>query len=205
MTLHLQDDLRNVSDTGNIFLTNIHRVFEGDIKDSSVDDEDTSAYFLGDKPVTKTSDSTVDLGMIVRDIDELIVINDEAHHLHDDKSAWVKSITDIDNRLKQKGTKLSLQIDLTATPKRMTALFLCKQFPDYPLVEAIHQRVVKNPVVPDAASRGKLKENQSTLFSEKYRDYINLGIEEWQKTYEALKPMGKEIYSFYYDRRYKEL
>jgi type III restriction enzyme len=196
MTLHLQDNLRNVSDTGNIFLTNIHRVFEGDVKDSSVEDEDTSAYFLGDKPVTKTSDSTVDLGMIVRDIDELIVINDEAHHLHDDKSAWVKSITDIDNRLKQKGTKLSLQIDLTATPKKNDGSIFVQTISDYPLVEAIHQRVVKNPVVPDAASRGKLKENQSTLFSEKYRDYINLGIEEWQKTYEALKPMGKKSILF---------
>jgi len=196
MTLHLQDDLRNVSDTGNIFLTNIHRVFEGDVKDSSVDDEDTSAYFLGDKPVTKTSDSTVDLGMIVRDIDELIVINDEAHHLHDDKSAWVKSITDIDNQLKQKGTKLSLQLDLTATPKKNDGSIFVQTISDYPLVEAIHQRVVKNPVVPDAASRGKLKENQSTLFSEKYRDYINLGIEEWQKTYEVLKPMGKKSILF---------
>ena len=67
---------------------------------------------------------------------------------------------------------------------------------DYPLVEAIHQRVVKNPVVPDAASRGKLKENQSALFSEKYRDYINLGIEEWQKTYDVLKPMGKKSILF---------
>ena len=196
MTLHLQDDLRNVSDTGNIFLTNIHRVFEGDVKDSSIDDEDTSAYFLGDKPVTKTSDSTVDLGMIVRDIDELIVINDEAHHLHDDKSAWVKSIADIDNRLKQKGTKLSLQLDLTATPKKNDGSIFVQTISDYPLVEAIHQRVVKNPVVPDAASRGKLKENQSTLFSEKYRDYINLGIEEWQKTYDALKPMGKKSILF---------
>ena len=196
ITLHLQDDLRNVSDTGNIFLTNIHRVFEGDVKDSSLDDEDTSAYFLGNKPVTKTSDSTVDLGMIVRDIDELIVINDEAHHLHDDKSAWVKSITDIDNRLKQKGTKLSLQIDLTATPKKNDGSIFVQTISDYPLVEAIHQRVVKNPVVPDAASRGKLKENQSTLFSEKYRDYINLGIEEWQKTYDVLKPMGKKSILF---------
>ncbi len=196
MTLHLQDDLRNVSDTGNIFLTNIHRVFEGDVKDSSIDDEDTSAYFLGDKPVTKTSDSTVDLGMIVRDIDELIVINDEAHHLHDDKSAWVKSIADIDNRLKQKGTKLSLQLDLTATPKKNDGSIFVQTISDYPLVEAIHQRVVKNPVVPDAASRGKLKENQSTLFSEKYRDYINLGIEEWQKTYDVLKPMGKKSILF---------
>lgn len=196
ITLHLQDDLRNVSDTGNIFLTNIHRVFESDVKEASSEDEDTSTYFLGDKPVTKTNDSTVDLGMIVRDIDELIVLNDEAHHLHDDKSAWVKSIQDIDNRLKQKGSGLALQLDVTATPKKNDGSIFVQTISDYPLVEAIHQRVVKNPVVPDAASRGKLKENQSALFSEKYRDYINLGIEEWRKTYETLKPMGKKSILF---------
>ncbi|PIX90136.1 MAG: type III restriction endonuclease subunit R [Candidatus Moranbacteria bacterium CG_4_10_14_3_um_filter_45_9] len=196
MTLHLQDDLRNVSDTGNIFLTNIHRVFEGDVREASFDDEDTSAYFLGHKPVTKTNDSTVDLGMIVRDIDELIVINDEAHHIHDEKLAWFKSILDIDNRLKQKGTGLALQLDVTATPKKNDGSIFVQTISDYPLVEAIHQRIVKNPVVPDAASRGKLKENQSPLFSEKYRDYINLGIEEWRKTYEALKPMGKKSILF---------
>jgi len=196
ITLHLQDDLKNVSDTGNIFLTNIHRVFESNVKAASPEDEDASTYFLGDQPVTKTNDSTVDLGMIVRDIDELIVLNDEAHHLHDDKSAWVKSIQDIDNRLKQKGSGLSLQLDVTATPKKNDGSIFVQTISDYPLVEAIHQRVVKNPVVPDAASRGKLKENQSALFSEKYRDYINLGIEEWRKTYETLKPMGKKSILF---------
>ncbi len=196
ITLHLQDELHNISDTGNIFLTNIHRVFESDVREASVDDEDTSSYFLGDKPVTKTNDSTVDLGMIVRDIDDLMIINDEAHHLHDEKSAWVTSIADIDNRLKQKGTKLSLQIDLTATPKKNDGSIFVQTISDYPLVEAIHQRVVKNPVVPDAASRGKLKENQSVIFSEKYRDYINLGVEEWRKTYEQLKPMGKKSILF---------
>ncbi|MBU2543459.1 DEAD/DEAH box helicase family protein [Patescibacteria group bacterium] len=196
MTLHLQDELRTVSDTGNIFLTNIHRVFEGNIQDASLDDEDTSSYFLGHKPVTKTNDSIVDLGMIVRDIDELIVINDEAHHIHDENMAWYKSILDIDNRLKQKGTGLALQLDVTATPKKNDGSIFVQTISDYPLVEAIHQRIVKNPVVPDAASRGKLKENQSSLFSEKYRDYINLGIEEWRKTYEALKPMGKKSILF---------
>ena len=196
VTLHLQDDLHNVSDTGNIFLTNIHRVFESDIKEVSSDDEDSSAYFLGHKPVVKTNDSTVDLGMIVREIDELIIINDEAHHIHDEKMAWFKSILDIDNRLKQKGSGLALQLDVTATPKKNDGSIFVQVISDYPLVEAIHQRIVKNPVVPDAASRGKLKENQSALFSEKYRDYINLGIEEWRKTYETLKPMGKKSILF---------
>ncbi len=196
ITLHLQDNISSISDTGNIFLTNIHRVFESDIKEASPDDEDTSAYFLGHKPVSKTNDSTVDLGIIVRDIDELIVINDEAHHIHDEKMAWFKSIQDIDNRLKQKGFGLALQLDVTATPKKNDGSIFVQTISDYPLVEAIHQRIVKNPVVPDEASRGKLKENQSVLFSEKYRDYINLGIEEWRKTYEALKPMNKKSILF---------
>jgi len=196
VTLHLQDDLRSISDTGNIFLTNIHRVFESDVNERSAEDEDSSDYFLGEKPVTKTNDSTVDLGMIVRDIDELIVINDEAHHLHDEKSAWVKSIEDIHNRLKLKGNRLALQLDLTATPKKNDGSIFVQTISDYPLVEAIHQRIVKNPVVPDAASRGKLKENQSALFSEKYRDYINLGIEEWRKTYKTFEPTGKKSILF---------
>ncbi|HUC88912.1 MAG TPA: DEAD/DEAH box helicase family protein [Candidatus Paceibacterota bacterium] len=196
VTLHLQDALRGISDTGNIFLTNIHRVFEGDTKEATLEDEDASQYFLGEKPVTKTNDSTVDLGMIVRDIDELIVINDEAHHIHDEKLAWFKSIQDIDNRLKQKGTGLSLQLDVTATPKKTDGSIFVQTISDYPLVEAIHQRIVKNPVVPDEASRGKLKPNQSTLFSEKYRDYINLGVEEWKKSYETLKPVGKKSILF---------
>lgn len=195
ISLHLQDDLRNISDTGNIFLTNIHRVFESDVHEPSPEDEDSTEYFLGSKPVTKTNDATVDLGMIVRDIDELIVINDEAHHIHEE-NAWLKAIRDIDNRLKQKGGALSLQLDVTATPKKKDGSIFVQTISDYPLVEAIHQRVVKNPVVPDEASRGKLKPNQSTLFSEKYRDYINLGVEEWKKTYTQLEPTGKKSLLF---------
>ena len=45
---------------------------------------------------------------------------------------------------------------------------------DYPLVEAIYQSVVKNPVIPDEPSRKKLKEYPSAIFSEKYRDYLHL-------------------------------
>jgi type III restriction enzyme len=195
VTLHLQDELKNVSDTGNIFLTNIHRVFESDVPYYSAEDEDSSEYFLGEKPVIKTNDSTVDLGMIVRDIDELIVINDEAHHIHEE-NAWLKSIRDIDNKLRQKGGGLSLQLDVTATPKNNKGAIFVQTISDYPLVEAIHQRVVKQPVVPDEASRGKLKEGQSVVFTEKWRDHIHLGVEEWKKTYEQLLPTGKKSLLF---------
>jgi len=195
ITLHLQDELKNVSDTGNIFLTNIHRVFENDVKNYSADDEDSTEYFLGDKPVIKTNEGTVDLGMVVREIDELIIINDEAHHIHEE-NAWLKSIRDIDNRLKQKGSGLALQLDVTATPKNNKGYIFPHVISDYPLVEAIHQRVVKQPVVPDEASRGKLREGQSVVFTEKWKDHIQLGVEEWRKTYKQLEPTGKKSILF---------
>jgi type III restriction enzyme len=114
----LQDEVGTISKTGNIFLTNIHRVYEGDIQEATFNDENTSEYFLGTKVVGKTNDSKVDLGEIIRNIDELVIINDEAHHIHDEKMAWFKSIEDIHNKLLQKGKKLSLQIDVTANPKQ---------------------------------------------------------------------------------------
>jgi len=194
--LHLQDDVGTISKSGNIFLTNIHRVYEGDINIASFEDEDTSNYFMGSKVVGKTNDSKIDLGEIVRDVDELMIINDEAHHIHDPKMAWFKSIEDIHNKLLQKGKKLALQIDVTATPKNNRGEIFVQTVSDYPLVEAIHQGVVKNPVVPDEASRGKLQEKQSSLFAEKYEDFIRLGVEEWEKAYNALKSTGKKSILF---------
>ena len=52
-------------------------------------------YFRGKRPSGVTTGAKVDLGMIVRDIDELVVLNDEAHHIHDPRMAWFKSIQDI--------------------------------------------------------------------------------------------------------------
>ncbi len=194
--LHLQDKVGTISKSGNIFLTNIHRVYEGSINETSFEDDDTSDYFLGNKVVGKTNDSKIDLGEIVRDVDELMVINDEAHHIHDPKMAWFKSIEDIHNKLLQKGKKLALQIDVTATPKNDRGEIFVQTVSDYPLVEAIHQGVVKTPVLPDQASRVKLQEKQSSLFAEKYEDFIRLGVEEWEKTYNELEPTGKKSILF---------
>ena len=196
LTLHVQDEVRITRPTGNIFLTNIHRVYAGDDLPASPDDEDTSDFFLGKRPTGATTDSKVDLGMIVRDIDELVVLNDEAHHIHDPRMAWFKSIDDIHNRLKQKGAALSLQVDVTATPRHINGAIFVQTVADYPLVEAISQNVVKHPVLPDAASRAKLVERQSAKYTEKYEDYIHLGVIEWRKAYAEHEKMGKKAILF---------
>ena len=196
LTLHKQDEVRVTQPTGNIFLTNIHRVYSGDDIPPSPDDDNTMEYFLGRRPTGATTDSSVDLGMIVRDIDELMVLNDEAHHIHDAKLAWFKSIEDIHNRLLQKGGSLALQVDVTATPKHNNGAIFVQTVSDYPLVEAISQNVVKHPVLPDSPSRAKLSERQSAKYTEKYADYIDLGVIEWRKAYAEHEKMGKRAILF---------
>ncbi len=196
MTLHIQDDVSIIRKTGNLFLTNIHRVYAGKDTEPSFDDENLDDYFLGKRPVGKTTDSKIDLGIIVREIDELVVLNDEAHHIHDSRLAWFKSIEDIHNRLKQKDHFLSLQVDVTATPKHNNGAIFVQTVCDYPLVEAITQNVVKHPVLPDSASRAKLAERKSSRYTEKYADYIALGIEEWRKAYVEHEKLGKKAVLF---------
>jgi type III restriction enzyme len=196
LTLHKQDEVRITHPTGNIFLTNIHRVYAGDDLPPSPDDANTMDYFLGKRPTGATTDSKVDLGMIVRDIDELVVLNDEAHHIHDNRLAWFKSIEDIHNRLKQKGTALSLQVDTTATPRHNNGAIFVQTVADYPLVEAISQNVVKHPVLPDAPSRAKLIERQSAKYTEKYADYIHLGVVEWRKAFAEHEKLNKKAILF---------
>ncbi len=196
LTLHLQDEVRVTRPIGNIFLTNIHRVYSGEDIPASPDDEDTMDYFLGKRPTGATTDSKVDLGMIVRDIQELAVLNDEAHHIHDSKLAWFKSIEDIHNRLKQKDAALSLQVDVTATPKHNNGAIFVQTVADYPLVEAISQNVVKHPVLPDAASRAKLAERQSAKYTEKYADYLHLGVLEWRTAYAEHEKLNKKAILF---------
>lgn len=219
VTLHIQDEIGVVRKTGNIFLSNIHRVYESSDINPSFEDEDTADYFLGKKPVGAANESKIDLSEIVRNVDELVILNDEAHHIYDEKLAWFKSIEDIHNRLKMKGAELSLQVDVTATPRHNNGAIFVQTVSDYPLVEAIHQDVVKHPVLPDSASRDKLVEKKSSKYTEKYEDYIHLGYLEWKKVFEEHAKLGKKAVLFimtddtrncdevaeYLENRYQEL
>ena len=179
LTLHIQDELKPITESGNIFLTNIHRVFLNEESEQSFEDT-----FLGLKPKPDADTSKgLDLGKVLRSdkIKNLVVLNDEAHHIHDSALAWFKSIEDISNKLKLKNSNgLSLQADYSATPKHNNGAIFVQTICDYPLVEAIKQNVVKSPVLPDEASRQKFK-RKILLILLNYRDYIHLGYLEWEQ------------------------
>ena len=192
LTLHIQDELKPITEQGNLFLTNIHRVYFNEGRELSLEEE-----FLGKKPPADADTSKgMDLGKVLRSnkIKDLVVMNDEAHHIHDENMQWFKNIEDINNHLKLKqGKGISLQIDNTATPRYNNGAIFVQTVCDYPLVEAIKQRIVKSAVLPDEASRAKLSEKTSSEFVERYKDYIHLGYIEWKKQFDELKNVKTPI------------
>ena len=192
MTLHVQDAIGPVGDAGNLFLSNIHRVFLHD-DEPSIDDDDATDFLLGKRPTGKASDPGMDLGEIIRRVPDLVILNDEAHHIHDRGLAWFKNIAEIASGLRINNSHLSAQFDLTATPRYTTNRAIFPQtICDYPLVEAIRQQVVKNPVLPDKESSDKLRPRPSEQYVEKFGDYLRLGYEEWKKSTDNLAPLGKK-------------
>ena len=188
MDVHIQDDVKVNKAKGNIFLTNIHRIYYGEEVTPTVEDQNTTDYFLGGKVMDAKKDNA-DLGAIVRDIDELMVLNDEAHHIRDNK--WAEAIDNLHNHLVQKGKKLSLQIDVTATPKFDKGQIFPQTICDYPLVEAIYQQIVKHPLLPDGPSQSKCVEKESLKFVERYKDFINMGVKEWLEQYKDYEKVEK--------------
>jgi type III restriction enzyme len=87
-------------------------------------------------------------------------------------------------------------VDVTATPRHNNGAIFVQTVSDYPLVEAISQNVVKHPVLPDQASRAKLQERQSAKYTEKYADYLHLGVVEWRKAYEQHEKTNKKAILF---------
>jgi type III restriction enzyme len=192
LTLHVQDEVGAVSPEGNLFLTNVHRIYSPPAAPSAQDDDLTS-FLLGPKPVTSTTTNTLDVGDVVRSVDDLLVLNDEAHHIHDPSLAWASAIADLDLRMRQRtGHGLSGQFDVTATPRHDNGAVFVQVVCSYPLVEAIRQGVVKTPVVPDEASRAKLQVHASDKISEQYADHIKLGYLEWAKARDRLEPTGRK-------------
>lgn len=195
ISLHIQDEISGISPTGNIFLTNVHRISFNE-KEPTIESEDALDYFVGRRPTGATNESRMDLGKVLREISDLVIINDEAHHFHSEEQAGFQSIRDISDRLKIKGGRLSAQFDVSATPKHSNGAIFVQTISDYPLVEAIRQRVVKTPVLPDEASRAKLQERKSSEYCEQYRDYLHLGYHEWKKVCDELIKYGRKSLLF---------
>jgi len=185
----LQQEFSTANPDGNIYLTNIHRLYnrEGGEEENPVID------LIGKKPRGDIEISSKELIHQILSHDDLMVINDEAHHIHDESLAWYQTIVNLNNGMKENnGNGLSAQLDFTATPKRQTGTLFPQVIVDYTLAEAIDDAIVKRPILPDDKSTKDFRETPTDNAAMRYKPWIDLGVSRWKKYHKLLSKTGKK-------------
>jgi len=192
MQVVLQDEPGGAATQGAIYLTNIHRLYE--TRENGGEEEEGPASIFG-PPVKRAQ--ALDTGAALRERitahPRLMVLNDEAHHLHDPDLAWNRAVDALHSQNVSKGNGgVCLQLDFTATPKHNDGELFRHIVCDFPLGEAVDAGIVKVPVLGEAdelVERGDKK----TPAHERYGMHLKLGYERYAKTYEELSKVRKPI------------
>jgi type III restriction enzyme len=108
----LRPDTLEPDASGNLFLTNIQQIYE--IRDKKWTPANAVDQLLGPKPLKDLASYQRSTLERLKELKDLVVLNDEAHHVHDAELAWSQSLLALHGAL-PKG--LSLWLDFSATPK----------------------------------------------------------------------------------------
>ena len=128
-----------------------------------------------------------------KSLKDLIVLNDEAHHVHDEDLAWSQSLLAIHRAMPQ---GLALWLDFSATPKDQGGMYFPWTVCDYPLAQAVEDRIVKAPLIvtkeddpkqPKDDPEGVTKDN----IGEKYGYWLRAAVQRWKEHHKVYKQLGK--------------
>src|ERR1700680_4950739 len=167
---------------GVLYLTNIQQFYER--QDRGKDEEpDVMTAILGPKAPAQKLEQADFAERIARRAGRLLVINDEAHHTHDEDLNWNEIIRTLHEK-----TPLAAQLDFSATTRFQKGSIFPWTISDYPLKQAILDGIVKRPVKGIA----KITEPKSEHASVRYRGYLTAAVERWKEYRDQLKPLTKK-------------
>jgi type III restriction enzyme len=169
---------------GALYLTNIQQLYERPIEDD--DEPKQISDVLGHKPTSEASAVEDFLPRLVRRNGPILVVNDEAHHTHDEDLKWNDFIRDLNSKVTG---GVGAQLDFSATPRFSHGALFSWTVYDYPLKRAIEDEIVKRPLKGVASG---IHEARSDVASTKYRAYLTAGVERWREYREQLKPLKKK-------------
>lgn len=188
MTFILRGETRITSTEGTLYLTNRHQLY-----DSRKNNEDVNpvSRLLGPKPKDATGSWEKRLLDRIQSHEGLLVINDEAHHVHDEDLGWMQVILRLHNHFKHKNGKgLSLQLDFSATPKDQNGTFFPWIICDYPLAQAIEDRIVKAPLIVHQTDKADPEKYDRASVA--YAEWLSIAINRWKEHYDAYQKVGQK-------------
>ena len=167
---------------GTLFLTNVQQFYERPDRAEEEEPEAMTAI-LGPKRPTKKLELSDFGDRIALRAGRILVINDEAHHTHEEDNEWNNVI----RRLHEK-TPLTAQLDFSATPRFQKGAIFPWTISDFPLKQAIVEGIVKRPMKGIA----KVSEAKSDYASVRYRPYLTAAVERWREYRDQLKPLKRK-------------
>ncbi len=146
---------RKATGGGLIALTNWHLFFSDKNKETTESEADLVSDLLPMRPGTAAGNSLESLDAkylrgteveFLQSLPDLLIINDEAHHIHDNDLQWQKGL----NKIISGENKQRVQIDFTATPyitkgsgKKECKMYFPHVVSDFALMAAINESLVK--------------------------------------------------------------
>jgi type III restriction enzyme len=169
---YVRGDSERASSTGALYLTNIQQLYDRPNR-AGEDEPEEMTGVLGPKPKPAMDDDVDDFrDRIIHRGDACMVINDEAHHTHDEKSEWEQTIHRLSGSLGDQ--RLVAQLDFSATPRFQKGSLFPWTVYDYPLKQAIIDYVVKRPM--KGLTTG-ISEQTSDIASVRYAAFLTAGVE----------------------------
>jgi type III restriction enzyme len=128
----------------------------------------------------------------VKRLRDLVVLNDEAHHVHDEDLAWSQSLLGI-HRALPKGS--ALWLDFSATPKDQNGMYYPWTVCDYPLAQAVEDRITKAPIIvtkeDDPRQPKKDPENLTKdNVCEKCSYWLQAAVHRWKEHWKTYTKLG---------------
>lgn len=119
----------------------------------------------------------------------LMVLNDEAHHVWDQGSAWNEAIRFLHNSTAQHGGGLVAQLDFSATPKDNQGQPFKHIVVDTPLGEAVDAGIVKTPIIGQS-ERLAVRPHDDAAY--RYEHHLLVGYKRWLLSKEEWEKTGKK-------------
>ena len=181
---YMRGDSERAYAQGALYVSNVQQLYEPTQRGNG-SEPDAMTGVLGPAPRDLAADADDFAKRIVARGGPCLVINDEAHHTHDEESEWSRVIRQLHLEVKN---GLAAQLDFTATPRFSKGSLFTWTVYDYPLKQAIIDNIVKRPMKGVA----NILEARTTIASRKYAGFLAAGVERWREYRELLKPFSKK-------------
>ena len=187
MKVILRGESTEPDPSGNLFLTNIHQIHQS--RDKVWTPANAVDALLGSKPNQDLSSHERSMLERVKSLPDLVVINDEAHHVHDEDLEWHKTISGIQATLP---SGIALWLDFSATPKDQNGTYFPWIICDYPLAQAAEDRIVKAPLIVHQVNRQDPDNVTQDNITEKYGDWLVAAVDRWKKHSKTYQPLQQK-------------